>query len=192
MGTVYLAEEQHPDQAARSPSRSCGTDSTRARSSRDFERERQALAMMEHSGIARVYGAGTTRRGRPYFVMEYVAGSPITEYCDARTLTVARRLELFVKTCLAVHHAHQKGIIHRDIKPTNVLVGDGDEGAVLKVIDFGVARAYSGADAIEPGDTRRRRSPRRDDGAHEPRAGDPRRQGRRYALRRLCAGRPPL
>jgi len=151
MGTVYLAEEQHPIKrrvALKIVRHDLDTREILAR----FERERQALGLMEHSGIARVYGAGTTRRGRPYFVMEYVAGSPITEYCDAQTLTVARRLELFVKACLAVHHAHQKGIIHRDIKPTNVLVGDGDEGAVLKVIDFGVARAYTGADALEHGD----------------------------------------
>ena len=148
MGTVYLAEEQHPIQrrvALKIVRHDMDTREILAR----FERERQALALMEHSGIARVFGTGTTRRGRPYFVMEYVSGSPITAYCDERSLSVPRRLELFVKVCLAVQHAHQKGIIHRDIKPTNVLVAEGDEGATPKVIDFGVARATAGAGAIE-------------------------------------------
>jgi serine/threonine protein kinase/formylglycine-generating enzyme required for sulfatase activity len=152
MGTVYLAEEQHPIRrrvALKIVRRDMDTRELLAR----FERERQALALMEHSGIARVYGAGTTRRGRPYFVMEYVPGTPITVYCDERSWSVSRRLQLFVKVCLAVHHAHQKGVIHRDIKPTNVLVADGDEGAVPKVIDFGVSRATDGSDAIEARDS---------------------------------------
>jgi serine/threonine protein kinase/formylglycine-generating enzyme required for sulfatase activity len=151
MGTVYLAEEQHPIKrrvALKIVRHDLDTSEILAR----FERERQVLALMEHSGIARVYGAGTTRRGRPYFVMEYVPGAPITEYCDARSWSVTRRLELFVRVCLAVHHAHQKGIIHRDIKPTNVLVADGDEGAAPKVIDFGVSRATTGAGAAEAAD----------------------------------------
>jgi serine/threonine protein kinase len=152
MGTVYLAEEQHPMRrrvALKIVRRDLDTGEILAR----FERERRALALMEHSGIARVYGAGTTRSGRPYFAMEYVPGAPITEFCDARNWSVRRRLELFTKVCLAVHHAHQKGVIHRDIKPTNVLVADGDEGPSPKVIDFGVARAATGADAVEPGRT---------------------------------------
>ena len=148
MGTVYLAEEQHPIQrrvALKIVRRDMDTREILAR----FERERQALALMEHSGIARVFGTGTTRRGRPYFEMEYVSGSPITAYCDERSLSVSLRLELFVKVCLAVQHAHQKGIIHRDIKPTNVLVAEGDEGATPKVIDFGVARATAGTGTVE-------------------------------------------
>ena len=148
MGTVYLAEEQYPIRrrvALKIVRHDMDTREILAR----FERERQALALMEHSGIARVYGAGTTRRGRPYFVMEYVPGAPITDYCDARNWSVTRRLQLFVKVCLAVHHAHQKGVIHRDLKPTNVLVADGDEGAVPKVIDFGVSRATASSGAIE-------------------------------------------
>jgi len=152
MGTVYLAEEEHPIRrrvALKIVRRDLDTTEVLAR----FERERQALALMEHAGIARVYGAGATRRGRPYFVMEYVPGPPITEYCDAHRLNVARRAELFVKVCLAVHHAHQKGIIHRDIKPTNVLVADQDAGPIPKVIDFGVARAASGTQPPGPART---------------------------------------
>ncbi|HEX5042519.1 MAG TPA: bifunctional serine/threonine-protein kinase/formylglycine-generating enzyme family protein [Candidatus Polarisedimenticolaceae bacterium] len=145
MGTVYLAEEEHPIRrrvALKIVRWDLDVREVLAR----FERERQALALMEHPGIARVYGAGTTRRGRPYFVMEHVPGVPISDYCDGRRCTVAERLQLFVKVCLAVQHAHQKGVIHRDIKPTNVLVSEQDGAAVPKVIDFGVARAATGAD----------------------------------------------
>ena len=106
-----------------------------------FEAERQALALMDHSNIARVLDAGATESGRPYFVMELVRGIPITEYCDQNNLPVHERLELFVQVCHAVQHAHQKGIIHRDLKPSNVLVTLNDGRAVPKVIDFGVAKA---------------------------------------------------
>jgi serine/threonine protein kinase len=106
-----------------------------------FEVERQALAMMDHPNIARVLDAGTTTTGRPYFVMALVKGIPITAYCDAHKLSLQERLELFMPVCHAVQHAHQKGIIHRDIKPTNVLVAEYDDHAVPKVIDFGVAKA---------------------------------------------------
>ena len=106
-----------------------------------FEAERQALAVMDHTHIARVFDAGTTETGRPYFVMELVHGVPITEYCDANQLTPRERLELFVPVCQAIQHAHQKGIIHRDIKPSNVLVTMYDDRPVPKVIDFGVAKA---------------------------------------------------
>jgi serine/threonine protein kinase len=106
-----------------------------------FEAERQALAVMDHPNIAKVLDAGTTADGRPYFVMELVKGTPITEFCDARKLTPKQRLELFVPVCQAIQHAHMKGIIHRDIKPSNVLVALHDETPVPKVIDFGVAKA---------------------------------------------------
>ena len=106
-----------------------------------FEAERQALAMMDHPNIARVLDAGATDSGRPYFVMELVRGVPITDYCDRSRLTPRERLELLVVVCLAVQHAHQKGIIHRDIKPSNVLVTLHDGRPLVKVIDFGVAKA---------------------------------------------------
>jgi serine/threonine protein kinase/tetratricopeptide (TPR) repeat protein len=106
-----------------------------------FEAERQALALMDHPNIARVLDAGATADGRPYFAMELVKGTPITEFCDARKLSPRERLELFVPVCQAIQHAHQKGIIHRDIKPSNVLVALHDERPVPKVIDFGVAKA---------------------------------------------------
>ena len=111
-----------------------------------FEAERQALAMMDHPNIAKVLDGGTTPAGRPYFVMELVAGQPITDYCDAESLSLSARLELFVQVCGAVQHAHQKGIIHRDLKPSNVLVTLQDPGSpgVPKVIDFGIARATEG------------------------------------------------
>jgi WD40 repeat protein/serine/threonine protein kinase len=106
-----------------------------------FEAERQALAMMDHVNIARVFDAGTTASGRPYFVMELVHGVPITKYCDDNHLTPRERLELFVPVCQAIQHAHQKGIIHRDIKPSNVMITLYDGKPVPKVIDFGVAKA---------------------------------------------------
>src|SRR5206468_2077988 len=106
-----------------------------------FEAERQALALMDHVNIARVFDGGTTDTGRPYFVMELVHGVPITQYCDDNHLTPRERLELFVPVCQAIQHAHQKGIIHPDIKPSNVMVTLYDGKPVAKVIDFGVAKA---------------------------------------------------
>jgi serine/threonine protein kinase len=106
-----------------------------------FEAERQALARMDHPHIARVLDAGATDTGRPYFVMELVRGIPITDFCDANRLTPRQRLELFIPVCQAVQHAHQKGIIHRDLKPSNVLVTLHDGTPVVKVIDFGIAKA---------------------------------------------------
>src|SRR3954454_4997008 len=106
-----------------------------------FEAERQALALMDHPNIAKVLDAGTTPAGRPYFVMELVKGVPITKYCDEARLTPRERLELFVPVCRAVQHAHQKGIILRDLKPSNVMVALYDGKPVPKVIDFGVAKA---------------------------------------------------
>ncbi len=109
-----------------------------------FEGERQAMAMMDHPGIAKVLDAGTTGRGLPYVVMELVAGPPITEYCDRHRLSVSARLELAIRVCRAVQHAHQKGVLHRDIKPTNLLVIDEDGTPVPRVIDFGIAKALDG------------------------------------------------
>src|SRR4029077_2581028 len=106
-----------------------------------FEAERQALALMDHPNIARVFDAGTTDSGRPYFVMELVRGVAITDYCDQHRLTTRERLQLFLSVCQAVEHAHQKGIIHRDIKPSNVLVTLQDGTPLVKVIDFGIAKA---------------------------------------------------
>jgi serine/threonine protein kinase len=108
-----------------------------------FAAERQALALMDHPNIAKVLDAGATDTGRPYFVMELVRGIPITEYCDKNQLSPKERLELFVTVCQAIQHAHQKGIIHRDVKPSNVLVTSHDGKPVAKVIDFGVAKAIS-------------------------------------------------
>ena len=140
MGTVYRALQTEP---VRRPVAlkliRTGMDS-RAVLAR-FDAERQALALMDHPNIARVYDGGTTEAGRPFFVMELVSGLPITAFCDARRLTVGARLELFVSVCRAVQHAHQKGIIHRDLKPSNVLVTEVDGRPTPKVIDFGVAKA---------------------------------------------------
>lgn len=109
-----------------------------------FDQERQALAMMDHPNIAKVYDAGVTETQMPYFAMELVRGQPLTEYCDAARLSPKQRLELFVPICQAVQHAHQKGIVHRDLKPANILVTSVDGHPVPKVIDFGVAKATSG------------------------------------------------
>ena len=106
-----------------------------------FEAERQALALMDHPNIARVLDAGAAPDGRPFFVMELVQGVPITRFCDEHHLTPRQRLELFVPVCQAIQHAHHKGIIHRDVKPSNILVAQYDDRPVVKVIDFGVAKA---------------------------------------------------
>jgi len=108
-----------------------------------FESERQALALMDHPNIAQVFDAGSTPEGRPYFVMEYVPGLPITEYCDKHCLSMKERLEIFMQVCEGVQHAHQKAIIHRDLKPSNVLVVERDDKPVPKIIDFGLAKAMA-------------------------------------------------
>ncbi len=108
-----------------------------------FEAERQALALLDHPNIAHVFDAGTTEKGHPYFVMEYVKGIPINEHCDRNKLNIKQRLELFLPVCEAIQHAHQKGIIHRDIKPSNILVSIEGNKAIPLVIDFGVAKAIS-------------------------------------------------
>ncbi len=140
MGTVYMAEQTAPLKrvvALKIIKPGMDTGQVVAR----FEAERQALAMMDHPSIAKVFDAGTTEAGRPFFVMELVKGVPITEYCDTIHLTPKERLELFIPVCAAVQHAHQKGIIHRDLKPSNVLVAMLDGKPVPKVIDFGIAKA---------------------------------------------------
>jgi serine/threonine protein kinase/tetratricopeptide (TPR) repeat protein len=115
-----------------------------------FQQERQSLAIMDHPGIARVMDGGVTSTGRPYFVMDYVKGEPITQYCDRVRLGVRERLALFIRVCEAVQHAHMKGIIHRDIKPSNILVEEIDGTPMPKVIDFGIAKAI---DASGVGET---------------------------------------
>ncbi|MGD8501436.1 MAG: bifunctional serine/threonine-protein kinase/formylglycine-generating enzyme family protein, partial [Phycisphaerales bacterium] len=139
-GVVYMAEQTKPiNRRVALKIIKLGMD-TKAVIAR-FEAERQVLAMMDHPNIAKVFDAGATDTGRPYFVMELVKGIPITEYCDKNNLETRQRLELFVDVCKAVQHAHQKGIIHRDIKPSNVLITLHDGKPVPKVIDFGIAKA---------------------------------------------------
>src|SRR5208282_2478324 len=106
-----------------------------------FQAERQSLAIMDHPFIAQVFGAGLTPQGQPYFVMEYVPGLPITEYCDQHKLNIRQRLDLFIQACDGVQHAHQKAIIHRDLKPANILVVEVDGKPVPRIIDFGLAKA---------------------------------------------------
>ncbi len=142
-GTVFMAEQTTPVQrkvALKVIKAGMDTRQVIAR----FEAERQALALMDHPNIAKVFDAGVTDTGRPYFVMELVKGVPITTYCDEHRLTPRDRLELFVQVCQAVQHAHTKGIIHRDLKPSNVMVALYDGTPVPKVIDFGVAKATGG------------------------------------------------
>src|SRR5262249_12515478 len=143
MGEVWAAEQEQPVRrrvAVKIVRAGMDTSQVVTR----FEQERQALALMDHPGIAKVYDAGRTPAGRPYFVMELVKGVPITTYCDQERLTPRERCELFIPICQAVQHAHQKGIIHRDLKPSNVLVALVDGRPVPKVIDFGVAKATGG------------------------------------------------
>jgi len=142
MAVVYMAEQEKPIRrkvALKIIKLGMDTKSVIAR----FEAERQALAMMDHPNIAKVLDAGATETGRPYFVMELVKGVSITDYCDTNGLSTKERLELFIQVCNAVQHAHQKGIIHRDIKPTNVMVTLHDGKPVPKVIDFGIAKAIN-------------------------------------------------
>ncbi len=140
MGAVYLAEQREPIRrfvALKVIKLGMDTNQVLAR----FANERQALAMMGHPNIARIIDAGATPKGRPYFVMEYIEGVPITQYCDRKRMTIGERLELFLAVCHAVQHAHQKGVIHRDLKPSNVLVMEQEGAPVPKVIDFGIAKA---------------------------------------------------
>jgi serine/threonine protein kinase/Flp pilus assembly protein TadD len=142
MGEVWLAEQKEPVRrrvAVKLVKAGMSTQEVIGR----FESERQALALMEHPMIAKVFDAGSTADGAPYFVMEYVAGVPITEYCDSHRLSINERLDLFTQVCEGVRHAHQKAVIHRDLKPSNILVGELDGRPIPKIIDFGVAKALS-------------------------------------------------
>jgi serine/threonine protein kinase len=142
MGEVYEAEQTEPVRrrvALKLIKWGMDTKEVVAR----FSSERQALALMDHPNIARVFDAGATPQGRPYFVMELVKGVPITDYCDTHRVTTRERLELFIQICSGVQHAHQKGVIHRDMKPSNVLVTLVDGRPIPKIIDFGVAKATS-------------------------------------------------
>ena len=139
-GTVFMAEQEKPvSRKVAIKIIKLGMD-TRQVVAR-FEQERQALAMMDHPNIAKVFDAGATETGRPFFVMELVKGDPIVEYCDKNHLSIEDRLELFAQVCTAVQHAHTKGIIHRDIKPSNILVSTQDGKPQAKVIDFGISKA---------------------------------------------------
>lgn len=137
---VYLAEQAQPlKRQVAIKLLKPGLDTQRVR--RRFEAERQALVMMDHPGIATILDAGVTEDGRPYFVMEYIAGQPITEYCARRGVSLNERLRLLMQVCQAVQHAHAKGVIHRDLKPSNVLIAQGGDTVVVKIIDFGIAKA---------------------------------------------------
>src|SRR5579863_10665202 len=132
MGTVYLAEQREPFRrpvAIKVVKLGMDTSQVLAR----FANERQALAVMDHPNIARILDAGATPKGRPYFVMEYIEGVPITPYCDGKRMPISQRLELFLAVCHTVQHAHQKGVIHRDLKPSNVLVTEQEGMPVPKV-----------------------------------------------------------
>jgi serine/threonine protein kinase len=142
MGEVWLAEQRQPVRrrvAIKLIKVGMDTKEVVAR----FESERQALALMDHPAIAKVFDAGSTPEGRPYFVMEYVTGVPVTTYCDKHKLTVRQRMELFIPVCEGVQHAHQKAIIHRDLKPSNILITEIDGKPMPRIIDFGVAKATS-------------------------------------------------
>jgi non-specific serine/threonine protein kinase/serine/threonine-protein kinase len=140
MGEVWLAEQKEP--VRRHVALKLVLAGMNSRGViRRFESERQVLALMDHPAIAKVLDAGSTPDGAPYFVMEYVAGVPITTYCDNHRLSTRERLELFMRVCEGVQHAHQKAILHRDLKPSNILVTEVDGRAAPKIIDFGVAKA---------------------------------------------------
>ncbi len=190
MGTVWAAEQTTPVRRKVALKLiKAGMDSRTVLAR--FEAERQALALMDHPNIAKVLDGGLTDSGRPYFVMEYVKGVPITEYCDATRLSVEERLNLLIQVCSALQHAHQKGIIHRDLKPSNILVAPYDDKPVPKVIDFGLAKAmHQSLDREDPVHGAR-------DGAghaavHVSRAGAAQQPRRRHPRRHLFAGRVAL
>ncbi len=152
MGSVYLAEQIEPVQrhvAVKLIRSGLSSAAVLAR----FDAERQALALMDHPSIAKVFDGGTLHDGRPFFVMEYVVGRRLTAYCDQNRLNVRERLALLAQVCRAVHHAHQKGVIHRDLKPSNILVAESDGKPLPKVIDFGIAKATTQRLTDHPADT---------------------------------------
>src|SRR5215469_18173079 len=145
MGQVWLAEQTSPFRrqvAIKFVRPGIFSDSLLQR----FQWERQSLAMMDHPAIAKVFEGGSTPAGEPYLVMEYVPGLPITDYCDAKKLTIPERLQLFIRACEGIQHAHQKSIVHRDLKPANILVVEVDGRAMPRVIDFGLAKTLALAD----------------------------------------------
>jgi len=142
MGTVWMAEQHHPYRRVAIKLVKIGLD-TRQFLAR-FQAEQQALALMDHPNIAKVYDTGATDKGRPYFFMELVPGIPITTYCNRENVAARERLDLLMKVCVGIQHAHEKGVIHRDIKPSNILVTKVDGEAVPKIIDFGIAKAAQG------------------------------------------------
>src|SRR5262249_36715426 len=142
MGEVYKAERRHPmRQTVALKIIKLGINSREVIAR--FDSERQALARMDHPNVARVFDAGLSDDGRPYFVMEFVPGLPITQFCDANKLNINNRLKLFCQACLAIAHAHTKAIIHRDVKSSNVLAYMHDGTPTVKVIDFGIAKALT-------------------------------------------------
>ena len=142
MGLVYMAQQKKPvKRKVALKIIKPGMDSRQVIAR--FEAERQALAVLDHPNIARVFDAGTTKAGRPYFIMEYVKGVSINKYCDGNKLSIEKRLRLFEQVCEGIHHAHQKGIIHRDLKPSNILVSVHGDRAVPKIIDFGIVKAVT-------------------------------------------------
>ena len=150
MGAVYLADQMEPVQrqvALKIIKPGLESPQILMR----FEAERQALALLDHPNISRLLDAGTTSSGQPYFVMEWVDGLSVTEFCDTHRLHSRARLELLISACQAMQHAHQKGLIHRDIKPSNILVAEVDGKPVPKVIDFSVAKAMGGGMLPHPG-----------------------------------------
>ena len=149
MGTVWVADQTEPIKRRVAVKMIRVERGSSATVLARFEAERQAIALMDHPHIARLFDAGTTAAGQPYFVMELVKGIPLTDYCDTHKLNIQQRLGLFQQICSAVQHAHQKGIIHRDLKPTNILVESHDGKPVPKVIDFGLAKATSGLQLTE-------------------------------------------
>ena len=142
MGQVWLAEQSAPvkRQVALKIIKAGRYDDSALRR---FDMERQTLAIMDHPAIAKVFDAGSTTEGQPYFVMEHVPGFPVTNYCDQKHLSVQERLALFVKVCEGVQHAHQKAVMHRDLKPSNILVVEVDGKPMPRIIDFGIAKAIA-------------------------------------------------
>lgn len=153
MGIVFLAEQSEPmRRKVALKVIKIGMDTRRVVAR--FEAEQQTMALLDHPCITKVLDAGATDSGRPFFVMELVQGQPITKYCDEHRFSVRRRLEVFIQVCNALEHAHQKGIIHRDIKPTNIMVTDQDGAPLPKIIDFGIAKATAGRNSEQTSVTR--------------------------------------